>query len=136
VISSVITVLAKAIGFGVLLPVSIILIVIVIIVIVKAVKRKKKKTIDKNAQTNFVPVNKIETNGYTPVNNVSECRSQDEKTVETDVQAETEKSSAGAQTAIENEENSENVMHSETDENSIESDLKNTEDSSDARKFW
>lgn len=136
VIISAITVLAKAIGFGILLPVSIILIVIVIIVIVKAVKRKKKKTIDKNAQTNFVPVNKSETNGYTPVNNVSERRPQDEKTVETDVQAETEKSSAGAQTVIENEENFENVMHSETDENSIESDLKNVEDSSDAHKFW
>jgi len=133
VISSVITVLAKVIGFGVLLPVSIILIVIVIIVIVKAVKRKKKKTIDKNAQTNFVPVNK---NGYTPVNNVSECWSQDEKTVETDMQAETEKSSASAQTVIENEENSANVGLPETDGNSIESDLKNIEDSSDAHKFW
>lgn len=136
VISSVIMVLAKVIGFGVLLPVSIALIVIVIIVIVKAVKRKKNKKIDKNAQTSFVPVNKNETNAYTPVNNVSECRRQDEKSVETDVQAKTEKSFANARTVIENEENDENVVHSETDGNSMKSDLKNTDDSSDAYKFW
>lgn len=136
VISSVIMVLAKVIGFGVLLPVSIALIVIVIIVIVKAVKRKKKKKLEQSSQTNFVPVNKSETNGYTPVNNVSECRRQDEKSVETDVQAKTEKSFANAQTVIENEENVENVVHSETDGNSMKSDLKNTDDSSDAYKFW
>lgn len=134
--SSVIILLAKVIGFGVLLPVSIALIVIVIIVIVKAVKRKKNKEIDKNEQTNFVPVNKSETNMYTPVNNVSECRRQDEKSVETDVQAKTEKSFANAQTVIENEENVENVVHSETDGNSMKSDLKNTDESSDAYKFW
>lgn len=134
--SSVIILLAKVIGFGVLLPVSIALIVIVIIVIVKAVKRKKNKVIDKNEQTNFVPVNKSETNMYTPVNNVSECRRQDEKSVETDVQAKTEKSFANAQTVIENEENVENVVHSETDGNSMKSDSKNTDDSSDAYKFW
>lgn len=134
--SSVIILLAKVIGFGVLLPVSIALIVIVIIVIVKAVKRKKNKEIDKNEQTSFVPVNKSETNVYTPVNNVSECRRQDEKSVETDVQAETEKSFANAQTVIESEENAENVVHSETDGNSIKSDLKNTDESSDAYKFW
>lgn len=134
--SSVIILLAKVIGFGVLLPVSIALIVIVIIVIVKAVKRKKNKEIDKNEQTNFVPVNKSETNMYTPVNNVSECRRQDEKSVETDVQAKTEKSFANAQTVIENEENVENVVHSETDGNSMKSDSKNTDDSSDAYKFW
>ena len=136
VISSVIMVLAKVIGFGVLLPVSIALIVIVIIVIVKAVKRKKKKKLEQSSQTNFVPVNKSETNGYTPVNNVSECRRQDEKSVETDGQAKTEKSFANAQTVIENEENDENVVHSETDGNSMKSDLKNTDDSSDAYKFW
>ena len=136
VISSVIMVLAKVIGFGVLLPVSIALIVIVIIVIVKAVKRKKKKKLEQSAQTNFVPVNKSETNGYTPVNNVSECRRQDEKSVETDGQAKTEKSFANAQTVIENEENDENVVHSETDGNSMKSDLENTDDSSDAYKFW
>lgn len=137
VISSVITVLAKVIGFGVLLPVSIILIVIVIIVIVKAVKRKKKKKLDQSAQTNFVPVNKSETNGYTPVNNVSECRSQDETTAETDGQAETKKSSdPNVKTEVENGENSENDIVSETDGNSIESDLKNTEDSSNEHKFW
>lgn len=136
VISSVIMVLAKVIGFGVLLPVSIALIVIVIIVIVKAVKRKKKKKLEQSAQTSFVPVNKSETNGYTPVNNVSECRRQDEKSVETDGQAKTEKSFANAQTVIENEENVENVVHSETDGNSMKSDLKNTDDSSDAYKFW
>lgn len=136
VISSVIMVLAKVIGFGVLLPVSIALIVIVIIVIVKAVKRKKKKKLEQSAQTNFVPVNKSETNGYTPVNNVSECRRQDEKSVETDGQAKTEKSFANAQTVIENEENDENVVHSETDGNSMKSDLKNTDESSDAYKFW
>lgn len=136
VISSVIMVLAKVIGFGVLLPVSIALIVIVIIVIVKAVKRKKKKKLEQSAQTSFVPVNKSETNVYTPVNNVSECRRQDEKSVETDVQAETEKSFANAQTVIESEENAENVVHSETDGNSIKSDLKNTDESSDAYKFW
>lgn len=134
--SSVIILLAKVIGFGVLLPVSIALIVIVIIVIVKAVKRKKNKKIDKNTQTSFVPVNKSETNVYTPVNNVSECRLQDEKSVETDVQAETEKSFANAQTVIESEENAENVVHSETDGNSIKSDSKNTDDSSDSYKFW
>lgn len=134
--SSVIILLAKVIGFGVLLPVSIALIVIVIIVIVKAVKRKKNKKIDKNTQTSFVPVNKSETNVYTPVNNVSECRLQDEKSVETDGQAKTEKSFANAQTVIENEENVENVVHSETDGNSIKSDLKNTDESSDAYKFW
>lgn len=134
--SSVIILLAKVIGFGVLLPVSIALIVIVIIVIVKAVKRKKNKEIDKNEQTNFVPVNKSETNMYTPVNNVSECRRQDEKSVETDVQAKTEKSFANAQTVIENEENAENVVHSEIDGNSMKSDSKNTDDSSDAYKFW
>lgn len=134
--SSVIILLAKVIGFGVLLPVSIALIVIVIIVIVKAVKRKKNKEIDKNEQTSFVPVNKSETNGYTPVNNVSECRRQDEKSVETDGQAKTEKSFANAQTVIENEENDENVVHSETDGNSMKSDLKNTDESSDAYKFW
>lgn len=134
--SSVIILLAKVIGFGVLLPVSIALIVIVIIVIVKAVKRKKNKKIDKNTQTSFVPVNKSETNVYTPVNNVSECRLQDEKSVETDVQAETEKSFANAQTVIENAENDENVVHSETDGNSMKSDLKNTDESSDAYKFW
>lgn len=134
--SSVIILLAKVIGFGVLLPVSIALIVIVIIVIVKAVKRKKNKEIDKNEQTSFVPVNKSETNAYTPVNNVSECRRQDEKSVETDVQAKTEKSFANAQTVIENEENVENVVHSETDGNSMKSDLKNTDESSDAYKFW
>lgn len=134
--SSVIILLAKVIGFGVLLLVSIALIVIVIIVIVKAVKRKKNKKIDKNTQTSFVPVNKSETNVYTPVNNVSECRLQDEKSVETDVQAETEKSFANAQTVIESEENAENVVHSETDGNSIKSDLKNTDESSDAYKFW
>lgn len=134
--SSVIILLAKVIGFGVLLPVSIALIVIVIIVIVKAVKRKKKKKLEQSAQTSFVPVNKSETNVYTPVNNVSECRRQDEKSVETDVQAETEKSFANAQTVIESEENAENVVHSETDGNSIKSDLKNTDESSDAYKFW
>lgn len=134
--SSVIILLAKVIGFGVLLPVSIALIVIVIIVIVKAVKRKKNKKIDKNTQTSFVPVNKSETNVYTPVNNVSECRLQDEKSVETDVQAETEKSFANAQTVIENAENDENVVHSEIDGNSMKSDSKNTDDSSDAYKFW
>lgn len=134
--SSVIILLAKVIGFGVLLPVSIALIVIVIIVIVKAVKRKKNKKIYKNTQTSFVPVNKSETNVYTPVNNVSECRRQDEKSVETDVQAETEKSFANAQTVIENEENDENVVHSEADRNSIKSDLKNADESSDAYKFW
>ena len=132
--SSVIILLAKVIGFGVLLPVSIALIVIVIIVIVKAVKRKKKKKLEQSAQTNFVPVNKSETNVYMPVNNVSECRRQDEKSVETDVQA--EKSFANAQTVIENEENVENVVHSETDGNSMKSDLKNTDESSDAYKFW
>lgn len=132
--SSVIILLAKVIGFGVLLPVSIALIVIVIIVIVKAVKRKKNKEIDKNEQTSFVPVNKSETNVYMPVNNVSECCQQDEKSVETDVQA--EKSFANAQTVIENEENVENVVHSETDGNSMKSDLKNTDESSDAYKFW
>lgn len=136
VISSVIMVLAKVIGFGVLLPVSIALIAIVIIVIVKAVKRKKKKKLEQSAQTNFVPVNKSETNGYTPVNNVLECRRQDEKSVETDGQAKTEKSFANAQTVIENEENVENVVHSEIDGNSIKSDSKNTDDSSDAYKFW
>lgn len=134
--SSVIILLAKVIGFGVLLPVSIALIVIVIIVIVKAVKRKKNKKIDKNAQTSFVPVNKSETNVYTPVNNVSECRQQNEKTVKTDGQAKTEKSFANAQTVIESEENAENVVHSETDGNSIKSDSKNTDESSDAYKFW
>ena len=134
--SSVIILLAKVIGFGVLLPVSIALIVIVIIVIVKAVKRKKNKEIDKNEQTNFVPVNKSETNVYTPVNNVSECRQQNEKTVKTDGQAKTEKSFANAQTVIESEENAENVVHSETDGNSMKSDLKNTDESSDAYKFW
>lgn len=134
--SSVIILLAKVIGFGVLLPVSIVLIVIVIIVIVKAVKRKKNKKIDKNAQTSFVPVNKSETNVYTPVNNVSECRQQNEKTVKTDGQAKTEKSFANAQTVIECEENDENVVHSETDGNSMKSDLKNTDESSDAYKFW
>lgn len=134
--SSVIILLAKVIGFGVLLPVSIALRVIVIIVIVKAVKRKKNKEIDKNEQTSFVPVNKSETNVYMPVNNVSECRRQDEKSVETDVQAKTEKSFANAQTVIENEENVENVVHSETDGNSMKSDSKNTDDSSDAYKFW
>mgnify|MGYP004620672933 FL=1 len=134
--SSVIILLAKVIGFGVLLPVSIALIVIVIIVIVKAVKRKKNKEIDKNEQTNFVPVNKSETNVYTPVNNVSECRQQNEKTVKTDGQAKTEKSFANAQTVIESEENDENVVHSETDGNSMKSDLKNTDESSDAYKFW
>lgn len=134
--SSVIILLAKVIGFGVLLPVSIALIVIVIIVIVKAVKRKKNKKIDKNTQTSFVPVNKSETNVYTPVNNVSECRQQNEKTVKTDGQAKTEKSFANAQTVIESEENDENVVHSETDGNSMKSDLKNTDGSSDAYKFW
>lgn len=134
--SSVIILLAKVIGFGVLLPVSIALIVIVIIVIVKAVKRKKKKKLEQSAQTNFVPVNKSETNVYTPVNNVSECRRQDEKSVETDGQAKTEKSFANAQTVIESEENDENVVHSEADRNSIKSDSKNTDDSSDAYKFW
>lgn len=134
--SSVIILLAKVIGFGVLLPVSIVLIVIVIIVIVKAVKRKKNKKIDKNAQTSFVPVNKSETNVYTPVNNVSECRQQNEKTVKTDGQAKTEKSFANAQTVIESEENDENVVHSETDGNSMKSDLKNTDESLDAYKFW
>lgn len=137
VIISAITVLAKVIGFGVLLPVSIILIVIVIIVIVKAVKRKKKKKLEQSAQTNFVPVNKIETNEYTPVNNVSASWPQDETTVETDMQAETEKSSApNVKTKVENGENSENDIVSETDGNSIESDLKNTEDSSNEHKFW
>lgn len=137
VIISAITVLAKAIGFGVLLPVSIILIVIVIIVIVKAVKRKKKKKLEQSAQTNFVPVNKSETNGYTPVKNVSECWPQDEKTAETDGQAETKKSSApNVKTEVENGENSENDIVSETDGNSIESDLKNVEDSSNEHKFW
>ena len=41
-----------------------------------------------------------------------------------------------AQTVIENEENVENVVHSETDGNSMKSDLKNTDESSDAYKFW
>lgn len=41
-----------------------------------------------------------------------------------------------AQTVIENAENDENVVHSETDGNSIKSDLKNTDESSDAYKFW
>lgn len=137
VIISAITVLAKAIGFGVLLPVSIILIVIVIIVIVKAVKRKKKKKLEQSAQTNFVPVNKSETNGYTPVNNVSEYRSKNETAAETDGQAETKKSSApNVKTEVENGENSENDIVSEIDGNSIESDLKNFEDSSNEHKFW
>lgn len=41
-----------------------------------------------------------------------------------------------AQTVIESEENDENVVHSETDGNSMKSDLKNTDESSDAYKFW
>ena len=148
-------ILAIVLGVTVGAPLVVFSITITIIAIVKSVKKKKA---DKAAKS-VVPTQQYEpipsdlANKYSDMFSDFDVRENADNTKATDssgltffgdtgnqdvtmFDGNTAEKEQTAQTVIENEENAENVVHSETDGNSIKSDSKNTDDSSDAYKFW
>lgn len=148
-------ILAIVLGLTVGAPLVVFSITITIIAIVKSVKKKKA---DKAAKS-VVPTQQYEpipsdlANKYSDMFSDFDVRENAANTKTTDssgltffdgtdnqdvtvFDGNTAKKEQTAQTVIENEENDENVVHSETDGNSMKSDLNNTDESSDAYKFW
>lgn len=148
-------ILAIVLGLTVGAPLVVFSITITIIAIVKSVKKKKA---DKAAKS-VVPTQQYEpipsdlANKYSDMFSDFDVRENADNTKTIDssgltffdctdnqdvtvVDGNTAEKEQTAQTFIENEENAENVVHSETDGNSMKSDLNNTDESSDAYKFW
>lgn len=142
-------------GVTTVAPLVVFLISITIIAIVKSVKKHKAdKTAESAAPTQqYEPIPIDLTSKYADMFSDFDVKENAANTKTTDssgltffdgtdnqgvtvVDGNTAEKEQTAQTVIENEENVENVVHSETDGNSIKSDLKNTDDSSDAYKFW
>lgn len=148
-------ILAIVLGLTVGAPLVVFSITITIIAIVKSVKKKKADKTDKSVvpTQQYEPMPSDLTSKYADMFSDFDVKENAANTKATDssgltffdgtdnqdvtmFDGNTAEKEQTAQTVIESEENDENVVHSETDGNSMKSDLKNTDESSDAYKFW
>ena len=148
-------ILAIVLGLTVGAPLVVFSITITIIAIVKSVKKKKADKTDKSVvpTQQYEPMPSDLTSKYADMFSDFDVKENTANTKATDssgltffdgtdnqdvtmFDGNTAEKEQTAQTVIESEENDENVVHSETDGNSMKSDLKNTDESSDAYKFW
>lgn len=146
---------AIVLGMTVGAPLVVFSITITIIAIVKSVKKKKADKTDKSVvpTQQYEPMPSDLTSKYADMFSDFDVKENTANTKATDssgltffdgtdnqdvtmFDGNTAEKEQTAQTVIESEENDENVVHSETDGNSMKSDLKNTDESSDAYKFW
>lgn len=148
-------ILAIVLGLTVGAPLVVFSITITIIAIVKSVKKKKADKTDKSVvpTQQYEPMPSDLTSKYADMFSDFDVKENTANTKATDssgltffdgtdnqdvtmFDGNTAEKEQTAQTVIESEENDENVVHSETAGNSMKSDLKNTDESSDAYKFW